>query len=316
MRNERVSVIMPVYNGAKTVKLSIESILNQSFDDYKIYVVDDGSQDETSGVLEGLRKQFPDKLHIIYQPNQGQTKAKNHALKHVKGEFIALCDADDLWQRDKLKQQLTVFENNSKVGLCYTDGYYIDEKGNITGDVGITKRLSGECLQTIMMGNAIVASSVIFKSDLIAKVGNFDETLRACENWELWTRIASVSQLYALDDKLICYRQHQNNLSLNFKILRESRIKVIEKNAMQFNGIVPNIKQMTSDAKFKAYRFFGESYLWHLKTSEARKDLLKAIMIRPTSLVCYKLLIKSLLGAFVLSQIRKIRGVSLARQIT
>ncbi len=311
--NEQVSVIMPCYNGAETLRLSIESVMNQSYQNFKLYIIDDGSKDETPKILEQMQRMYPSKIWFQSQENQGQTKSKNNAIAQIKGQYIALIDSDDLWQRDKLLKQVEIFNKNPTVGLCYTNGYYIDEKGHVTGHIGIDPTLQGACLDKIMMGNAIVASSVMFRSEVFSKTALFDERFSACENWDLWTRISQHYNLYALDEALVCYRRHQNNMSLNFEKLRENRIKVINKNLNYYKDIFPNISQLTKDARFKAHRFFGENYLWHLDLKKARKDLILAILIKPQSISCYKLLLKTLLGRYLLSKLRTMRGGQLAR---
>lgn len=312
--DEIVSVIMPCYNGAQTVEESINSVLHQSYPHYKLYVVDDGSIDDTPKILSRLAQENPGKIWWQTQANQGQTAAKNVALSMAKGTKIALLDSDDLWHPTKLEKQLQVFEKYPDVGICYTNGAYIDEQGKKKGEIGIDKEIDGHCLNRLMMGNAIVASSVVFKKELIQQVGCFDTHLSACENWELWVRMSRVCTLKALDDELIYYRRHQNNMSLNFEKLKANRLKVIEKNNLLYRDVFPQMDKLTKTARFKAYRFFGENYLWHLDMPKARKDLIKAMMIRPTDLSIYPLLLKTCLGKTLIQRLRNIRGGNLARQ--
>lgn len=313
--DEIVSVIMPCYNGAKTLSTTLDSVLKQTYEQYRVYVVDDGSTDATPEILLDYQNRYPDKITVFTQVNQGQTKAKNYALSKAKGSLIALIDSDDLWHQDKLQAQVDVFVHNSHVGLCYTNGAYINEHGDKTGVIGIDPKVQGHCLDRLMMGNAMVASSVMFRHDLIKRVGNFDTALTACENWELWTRISRIATLYAIDEELVYYRRHQHNMSLNFEKLKTNRLKVIEKNQHLYHDIIPNIRYHSRRAKYEAYRFFGENYLWHLNIPQARSCLLRAAITMPFQLNPYKLLLKSLLGKTLITKIRHMRGGKLASQL-
>lgn len=311
--NEKISVIMPCYNAVATLERTLASVMDQSYQNFKLYAVNDGSTDHTLDILQQYSKQYPDKIHVVSQPNQGQTKAKNTALDLVKGEFIAFIDSDDVWEPEKLAEQLLVFECHPHVGLCYTDGYYLNELDQKTGAVGVEPSMQGRCLPRLLMGNAIVASSVMIRQTLIREVGGFDEQFTACENWELWCRISSVSDLFAITQPLTGYRRHANNMSWNFDRLRDNRLKVISKNQKQFAEQLPELDTLTRKAFFEAYQFLGENALWHLELKKARTYLRQALKVKPFSKHCLKLYLKSLLGSQVLQRLRKARGVQVAR---
>lgn len=307
-QSETVSIVLPCYNCEKTLGDTLESVFKQGYKDFKIYAIDDGSTDQTHQILLAYAQKNDQQMNVYRQPNSGQAIAKNHALQLVEGQYIAFIDSDDLWASGKLQAQVDVLDNHPEVGLCYTNGEYIDERGNVKGKIGIENALQGKCLEKILLKNAIVASSVMIRRSLLDDVGHFDEGLRACENWELWTRISEKSDLFVIDKPLVCYRQHANNLSQNLISMRKNRLAVIQKNAAHYHGRLDSIQEITEKALFQAYAFFGENLLWKGQPKAARKDIMQALKMRPRTLKLYILFLKTFLGVKGLRWIRTIRG--------
>ncbi|HEY9297275.1 MAG TPA: glycosyltransferase, partial [Phormidium sp.] len=136
-----ISVIIPVYNGKKTINKTIESILNQTISDWELIIINDGSQDGTLEVVSNIRDS---RLKIFSYPNSGQAISRNRGISHAVGEFITFSDADDLWTPDKLEAQLKALQVNPQAAVAYSWTDYIDEFGqflrsgtrlNATGDV-------------------------------------------------------------------------------------------------------------------------------------------------------------------------------------
>lgn len=307
--SELISIVMPCYNAEKTLKKSLDSIFAQSFQDFKVYCVNDGSTDQTPQILNQLALLYKN-LHVIHQNNQGQTKAKNAALKICQGRYIAFLDSDDLWDEDKLLFQYALMKKDESIGLCYTNGCYIDEDDMPQGKIGYNQALQGNCLKSLLLGNAIVASSVMIRADLLKRVGLFDEKLTACENWELWTRIASVSRLAIIDKPLTFYRRHGNNMSHNIEKMRKNRLYVVSKNSHIYRKKLTNYQAITKEAYYRAYQFFGENYLWKMQLKPARENLRKALQYKPFDWRTYMLYGKTLLGETLLTKIRARRQLN------
>lgn len=303
-----VSIIMPCYNAEITLPETLDSIARQSHTHWELIVVNDGSTDKSLAILNRFKTLFPDKVNIIDQENAGQVRSKNRGLENVKSPYIAFMDADDLWDKHKLKQQLNYMMHDPYLGLSYTNGKYIDEASSETGTIGINLKLQGDCLTEFLMGNAIVASSVMVRKAILDKVGYFDEALSACENWELWTRIASISKIGVIDLPLVYYRRHSNNMSHNIQKMKTNRLLVIQKNGIQYRTVLSDMNERTKLALYSAYSFFGENALWHLNLNDARVDLFKALSYQPFSIKCWLLLAKTLLGKQILSRVRERRA--------
>ncbi len=301
---ETVSIIMPCYNCEVYVKKTLDSIFSQSFIDFKLYCVNDGSHDTTLQILQNYQESYPDKMVVLNQANQGQTVAKNNAIAVSNGTYIALVDSDDVWVQDKLERQVMVFEKYSDIGLCYTNGQYMDSMGHVMQNIGVEPDLNGACLNRLLKGNAIVASSVMFKRDLVSK-RPFDEELSACENWELWIRISQISNFKCLDLPLVYYRRHENNQSLNLNKMRRNRLLVIQKYAKYLENTLDDIHSISQQAIFHTYLNFAKDAIWRFDLKLARENVLQAIKMNPFSMQCYPLLFKTLMGAHVLRLIRR-----------
>jgi glycosyltransferase involved in cell wall biosynthesis len=112
-----ISVIIPVYNGEKTIKETIEAVLNQTFSDFELIVINDGSQDSTLDIVSSIQEA---RIKVFSYPNAGQAISRNRGLSHACGEFIAFLDADDLWTPDKLEAQLKALQANPQAGVAYS----------------------------------------------------------------------------------------------------------------------------------------------------------------------------------------------------
>tara|TARA_R110002110_G_scaffold415858_2_gene658592 strand:- start:29315 stop:30265 length:951 start_codon:yes stop_codon:yes gene_type:complete len=301
-----VSIIMPCYNCEKTIEKTLRSIYEQNFTNFHLYCINDGSTDNTAEMLEHYAQSKPN-ISILHKDNAGQTAAKNDGLKIAQGEYIAFIDSDDLWHSSKLMKQVQLLDKNNKIGLCYTNGFYINETGQQQELIGVSDDLTGQCLDQIILGNAIVASSVMIRKSILDKVGLFDERLSACENWELWTRFASQSELASIDEPLVFYRRHANNMSHNLDKMRKNRLAVIAINKQLYQHDLKYHKKIIRDAYYTAYKFFGENYLWTLQVKKARPDLLRALCYKPWNKNIYMMIMKTLLGKKLLSKIRQFK---------
>lgn len=207
----KVSVVITCYNYGLYLPEAIESVLIQTWKDYEIIVIDDGSTDDTPFVMEHYRS-F-EKIRYIRQENQGQPKAKNRGIVESRGEFVAFLDADDIWLPLKLELQLQLF-NNSLVGVGYTRRYWIDPAGSIIGGNERTLR-RGNILDYIFIDNFVCFSSSMVRRALLMAVNGFDEQLPMGIDYDLWVRLAARCQFDYVDRPLVKYRTGHANLSRN-----------------------------------------------------------------------------------------------------
>ncbi|MDD5593811.1 MAG: glycosyltransferase, partial [Candidatus Margulisbacteria bacterium] len=179
-----VSVIIPAYNYAAYTVEAVESVLAQTYKDYELIVVDDGS---TDGTGEALRR-FGDRIRYFYKTNGGACSARNFGIQRAQGRYIALLDCDDLFLPAKLETSLKAF-TDKRTGLVYTGVYLIDAAGKVTGE-NRTPGHSGRVLEQLVLSNFINNPSVVIDRECFDRVGLFDEKMFFAADWDMWLRIA------------------------------------------------------------------------------------------------------------------------------
>lgn len=204
---------MPVYNYGRYIGEAIESVLNQTYDNLEIIVVDDGSTDNTREVVNGLIGKSGQKVHYYYQKNKGPGAARNFAVKEARGEYLAFLDADDLWLPDKLRLQMEIFSDNPDIGFIHTNYKLFNAEGEIANyRFGITSlsQLSGNIFPYLLRENIINGSTIIARKALLVESGGFAEEYLS-EDYILWLKMAKKSKAGYISDPLIKCRKHLDN---------------------------------------------------------------------------------------------------------
>ncbi len=205
----RVSVIIPTYNRRQFLKEAIDSVLNQTFKDVELIVVDDGSTDGTEELVSAYGK----KIRYIWQMNKGPAAARNKGTEIASGEYIAFLDSDDLWLPRKLEKQIDFFNLNPEAKICYTDEIWI-KNGIRVNPKKKHAKYSGWIYPYCLPLCIISPSSVLIKRELWNTIEGFDENFFVCEDYELWLRIGAQYPIFFLPDKLIIKRGgHPDQLS-------------------------------------------------------------------------------------------------------
>ncbi len=213
----KVSVILPTYKRPDYFREALNSVINQTFSDYEIIVVDDGTPgDENKKICDAFPKV---KYHKITNSG-GPIIPRNTGLALAKGKYIAFLDDDDIWLPEKLSFQVDILENNPDYGLVHGYCKVIDNEGKETGEiVGRLRdsRLKHGYVFDRMVGNfTVMLSSALIKKEIIEKTGPFDENIPAAgEDMEFFTRIAFYTQFFYLDRPLLFYRVHEEGISRN-----------------------------------------------------------------------------------------------------
>lgn len=223
----KVSVVIPAYNAMTYLPETLESVLKQTFNDFEVIVVNDGSTDETEQWISQVKDP---KVRLISQKNQGLAGARNTGITHAQGEYIAILDADDLWEPDKLEKQVRVLDENPEVALVYTWVGFIDENGNHTGRL-FKNRAEGDVWEELTQHNIVECGSVpLIRRSCFDTVGLFDRNLGSyLEDWDMWLRIAANHQFKVIQEPLVYYRQLSSSASRNWEAMDRSFQMVIEK---------------------------------------------------------------------------------------
>ena len=233
-----IYVIIPTFNRKETLKRAIQSVVMQSYTPYEIIVIDDGSDD---GTKEWLKDNYPN-VKYIYQMNSGVSSARNKGIKFARGDWIALLDSDDEWLPSKLKDQANEIELNPAAKFLHTNEIWI-RNGVRVNQMKKHKKYGGYIFEKCLDMCRISPSSVLIQKDIFDEIGMFDETLKVCEDYDLWLRFASKYPVHFLDQPLIKkYGGHSDQLSKVDDGIESYRIRSLKK--IMNSGIL-NKKQKT-----------------------------------------------------------------------
>ena len=220
----QVSVIIPTYNRAWVIKEAIDSVLTQDYTEFELIVVDDGSTDQTFDVLESYRND----IKVLSQKNKGVSAARNRGIAEASGKFIAFLDSDDLWLSQKLSVQIDFFNQTPDALICQTEEVWI-RNGLRVNPKKRHKKPSGMIFKPSLRLCLVSPSAVMIRRRLFDRVGGFDETLPACEDYDLWLRISCRFPIHLIDTPLIIKRGgHDDQLSKGTG-LDKFRIEAIKK---------------------------------------------------------------------------------------
>ena len=219
-----VSVIIPTYNRGWIIKEAINSVLAQDFKNFELIVVDDGSTDNTFEILN----LYGEDIILIRQDNQGVSAARNRGITKASGRFIAFLDSDDLWLPEKLSRQIDFFNLNPDALICQTEEIWMRNNVRVNPKKR-HKKPSGMIFEPSLSLCLVSPSAVMVKRTLFDDVGLFDETLPACEDYDLWLRISCRHPVYLIDTPLIIKRGGHNDQLSGSSGLDKYRIKAIKK---------------------------------------------------------------------------------------
>lgn len=216
-----ISVLMPSYNHAAFILDAINSILNQSYRNLQLIIVDDASADET---VDAVKKIKDDRIVLtVLSENVGACQAMNIGLSMCDGDFIAVCNSDDVWHKTKLEQQLKVFSSGLDVGAVFSDVEWIDETGKyIESDAlpifeGVFKQRNRSRRQWIRdlleHGNQLCHPSVLIKREVYTTVGLYNNYYRQLPDLDMWIRVLQHYDIFIMPEKLVNFRIHENNTS-------------------------------------------------------------------------------------------------------
>ncbi len=228
----KVSIIIPTFNRVQIIPETINAILNQTFNDFELIIIDNCSKDKTEEIIQNYIKKDT-RIKYFKHPNNGVVAVnRNFGIQKATGEFFAFCDDDDLWMATKLERQIQEFQKDLHLGLICTNGM----KFNQQGDLGLLNPQEKEQLlsfSSLMFSNKIISSSTVIRRRVIEDVGVFDEDsiLFTVEDYDLWLRIAIKYRIKYLTQPLIKYRVHStqatNNILNPFTLFRYHKLKII-----------------------------------------------------------------------------------------
>jgi GT2 family glycosyltransferase len=271
-RGPTVTVVIAAYNSAHYIADTLDSVHDQNFTDYEVIVVNDGSDDREE--LERILKSHPLPVTYISQENKGVSAARNAAIRVARGEFYAQLDADDQWTPDYLEVQLGILKDNPDVALVYPNATIIGE-GVIDGlEFMKISPSEGEVnFESLVKQTCVVMTCVTARMSAIREAGMFDESIRSCEDFDLWLRIVkNGGRIVYHRQRLVLYRRHEGSLSSDRVWMTRNLVGVFEKCAATFQLTAAErrlLNEQINDQRAMLNLFEGKHALTAGKTNAA-----------------------------------------------
>jgi glycosyltransferase involved in cell wall biosynthesis len=279
----KVSVIIPTYNSSRTIGETLQSVFGQTYSDFEILLINDGSTDNLMEVL----KDFKDsRLQILHYKNGGLSAARNRGIDQASGEYLIFLDADDLWSSDKLESHVKALDNtcktNSRAGIVYSWSYFLDDETS-TCYLNHPKSYEGNVLPNILENNFVTSgSNPMITRKAIDSVGYFNDDFKGASDWEYWIRLAVKWDYILIPERQVFYRQSRTSMSSNVPKMEQDQLRVI--NAI-FPSLPSNLQSIKPIALSNIYFYSAKLYSRQPPTPEIavqlRQKLWQAIVTHP-----------------------------------
>jgi glycosyltransferase involved in cell wall biosynthesis len=283
-----VSVYISSYNHARYLPQTIDSVLSQSFQDFELIILDDGSSDNSPAVISDYQQRYPDKIHYFWHEghvNRGISYSCNLALARARGTYFTWLGSDDYWLPEKLAIQVKFMQEHPAVGLSYTAAHTLGATGELFPAIGAQGYVSTDAWRKFVIANPIIASTAMVARHCFDVVGTFDENL-VFSDWELWIRLAVKSAVAFLPEPLAAYRVHGQNISISNKkaaIILAHNLAVIETVSRELSCIDEDLK---CKSRANVYLRAGLDYFANGQITEAKDSWAQAAQYMNSALPC------------------------------
>ncbi len=246
----KISVIVPAYNVRAYISEALDSLTQQTWADFEVLIVNDGSTDDTAEIAHLYCQRDP-RFHLLSKSNGGLASARNWGIQHARGEFIALLDADDRYHPQKLASHVQILEHHPDIAIVYSASKVIRDDGRPTWLTLSGRPVHQDPLLAMLCKNFIGhGSNAVFRREVFIQVGGFDETLRSCEDLDFWLKVAAQGYRFYLCPQTLCdYRVRPSGLSFNVGQMQECGERVLQ-------GALQRSPERVSPMLTRAYAFF------------------------------------------------------------
>lgn len=271
--NPKVTVLLTCFNHLPYLKVAVDSLRAQTFRDFEVLALDDGSSD---GSREWLAEQH-DLIPHFHPKNLGTYGNLNFGLEHARGEFIAVMNDDDVWAPEKLARQVALLEAEPRVGLVHTSGWFIGPDGErVDGaPLGFVWPKTSErfALPELILHNRVITSSAMFRAGLVAEVGPFDPSFYGCGDWHMWLRIAVGHEVAHVDEPLTFYRVHPENACRDTDKMDDDSRRIRDWISEVSLGWPPSVRSKTEVDLALAHNLAcrGTAMVWLGRAAEGRR---------------------------------------------
>ena len=272
-----VSVVIPAYNHAAYLEQTISSALAQTWPDFEVIVVDDGSVDDTPGVA----KRFADSINFIRQANRGMAGTRNAGVRTARGQFISFLDDDDLWKPNYLATVIPEFLEDPDLAACYTGVQMIDSEGHLLPQTSTRVVAPERLYDTLIDGGFFPPATVTVRKSVLDEVGPFDETLQGFADWDMWLRFSSLYKFRGVAEVLVLYRIHAGGLSSNIDHMFADNLKAAHKHFGPAEGTVEQWPIQRRRAYASAYLSAALAYFQRHDLVQGHLHLAKSFRFYP-----------------------------------
>jgi len=275
-----VSVIMPSYNYEGYISEAIESVLNQTFDDFELIIIDDASKDNSKKIIQSFDKKNIKIRSFFHKENQGLAKTVNECIKKAKGKYISYFSSDDIWSKEKLEKQLEILEKDEDL-IVWSEGLVVDAKSDFTGELftqihsALNRKKSGDIFEELLKNNYICGQSLIYKRENLKNV-RFDEHLKYLGDYKFIVDLAKKYKFYFIPEPLVMYRIHGRNTIFSDRIgWKKEDIRIRNYFLEEYGDEISyKVKGRILLNISKAYSYIGEK-------EKAKQNIYQAIKCNP-----------------------------------
>jgi glycosyltransferase involved in cell wall biosynthesis len=300
----KVSVTIPTYNYARYLGEAITSILEQTYSDFELIVVDDGSTDNTWDIVQSFKDP---RIRYIYQKHQGVSIAENTGLQASRSEYVAGLGADDIYLPDNLEIKVKYLDSHASVSMVCSDAYiFSGDEHNISGRfwrddpshqwVDPAKASQNPLQALIVHGCFIAPQATMIRRSVFDEVGGFDESLAICEDWDLLFRIACRFPIGFIDTPLLKLRRHDFNMSRLKESMYHGEATTLRK-LLSISQLTKTEAKLAKDRLAKLHFDYGKNAITQNRKTEARKAMLDSLKASPRQFRAYAYLIASFLSS-------------------
>lgn len=279
-----VSVVVPCYNHEKYVKETIESIINQTYKNIELIVIDDGSKDNSVSVIQELADKYG--FTFIHRPNKGLSATLNEGIRLAKGKYFSAIASDDILMLEKIEKQVEFMESNPEYGMCYGKIVYFEDSIENTYEYPNSNKQGWVFDDLLKYGCFIPAPSTFMRKEVFETVGEYDESLWI-EDWDMWLRISQKYQVGYIDEYLAYYRRHDTNISSQSLKMYKAEKQILEKykDYENFDNVIKNKKivwfsLLSRKYKKEAMKYFMHSIKYLFVDIRVLKALIKLVFFR------------------------------------
>ncbi len=224
-----VSVILPAYNKEKYIKRAVESVLNQTYKNIEIIIIDDKSTDKTPEVISKLSQKDPSIIILTNKVNLGLTRTLNKGIKVARGKYIARLDDEDFWcDKKKLEKQVDFLEKNTEYGLVGGGAIEVDQEGRKIMRYLLSEN-DEDIRKVILFSTPFVHVAVLFRKDIWEKTGGYNEELDGSEDIDLWLKIGKLSKFYNFQEFFACYIGHDYYKNPGYLYKKHKRLEILKR---------------------------------------------------------------------------------------